>query len=232
MFRYCLLTSLSFLLFSLSLFAQKNENKGWLFLSHTQKLNKKWDVLFDGQLRSTNKVEFVNTLLLRYGLNYHFNTHHSVALGYVYKGDWEHDNEEVTYQPENRIYEQYLYATKLSKIEFTARFRFEQRFIKEEKEYLFSQRVRTFVSVQIPVIANTDFSKGMYVNVQNEVFANVYKKENVNNDFFDQNRLLGSVGYRWNKKIDTDFGYMWWRQSEGDGYSSSNVFQLMITTEL
>ncbi len=133
---------------------------------------------------------------MRIALHYNFNKHYSVALVYAYKGDWEHDKDVINYQPENRIYEQYLFTSKLLKAELTARLRFEERFIKEEKIYLFSQRSRAFLALQIPVIANQDFSKGMYVNFQNEIFTNVHHKENVNNDFFDQNRLLGSPGYR------------------------------------
>ena len=223
-----------FLLFAVSsLFAQKNENKGWVFLSHTQKLNSKWDVLFDAQVRSTNQVKFINTLLLRSAINYHLNKKHSVALGYASKNDWEHeDGKAIQYQPEHRIYQQYLFATKAAKIELTARARFEQRFVKEDKVFLFSQRARAFFAAQIPVIANKDFSKGWYVNLQNETFVNVTNRQHVNNDFFDQNRLFSAIGYRWSKKIDTEFGYMWWRQSQADGYLSSNVYQLMITTEL
>lgn len=223
---------LFFLCFSAVLSAQSTENTGWIFLSHTQNVSKKWDVLFDAQVRSADKVKSVNTLLLRSALSYHFSKKHSAALGYAFKGDWEHEIGVIDYQPENRIYEQYLFQSKLHKTEFTARFRFEQRFVKEEADYLFSQRARAFLAFQIPVIANKDFSKGVYVNVQDEIFTNVYKKEHVNNSFFDQNRLLFSAGYRWSKKLDTELGYMFWRQNERDGYASANVYQLMITTEL
>jgi hypothetical protein len=227
------LLTLTFSLLALSALAQQ-ENKGWFFLSHTQTLSKKWAILFDAQVRSTDKFMFVNTLLLRGGLRYSLNDKHSVAFGYVNKDDWEHEGKGITFQLEHRIYQQYLFETNLGKAEFTARGRFEQRFIRPgpDSAFRFSQRARVFAAFQLPVFANRNFSRGWYVAVQNEVFLNVTHRQNVNNSFFDQNRLYGSIGYRWSKKLDTELGYYWWRQSEMDGYTSSNVYQVMFTTEL
>jgi hypothetical protein len=227
------LFTLAFCLLVLSSLAQQ-ENKGWFFLSHTQKLSKQWNILFDAQVRSTDRFMFVNTLLLRSGLSYSLNGKHSVALGYANKDDWEHEDKGITFQPEHRIYQQYLFETNWGKVECTVRGRFEQRFIRTDPDsgFRFSQRARAFAAFQLPVFANRDFSRGWYVAVQNEVFLNVTHRQNVNNSFFDQNRLYGSIGYRWSKKLDTELGYYWWRQSETDGFTSSHVYQLMFTTEL
>ena len=211
---------------------QSTKNKGWLFLSHKQNLSNNWALLAEAQVRSEDKFESVNTLLLRGALSYGFNKKHSAVVGYTYKGDWEHKESKISYQPENRLYEQYLFNTKISKIEFTARARFEQRFVKEETKYKFSQRARAYINFQIPFVANADFSKGVYTSFQNEIFLNVQNKKFVNNDVFDQNRLQAGIGYRWSKHLDTDINYMFWRQKEIDSYISSNVFVLMLTTEL
>ena len=218
-------------LFPLCGIAQNAETKGWIFVSHSQKVSGSWDALVDAQLRSEDKFEFANTLLLRAAVSYNLSAAHSTALGYAYKGDWNHEDGTTTQTNENRIYEQYLYNNTFGKAEFTARARVEQRFIKDEGEHVqFAQRARAFLALQIPIVANADFSRGLYLNFQDEVFVNIQHKERVNNDFFDQNRLLGSVGYRWSKKIDTEIGYMFWRQSKAEDYLSSNVIQLMVTT--
>ena len=212
--------------------AQTTDTRGWLFWSHTQKLSKKWDIKTDAQLRSTASFEHIATLLLRGALSYNFNNVHSVALGYTYKPEWDYTTGKAQIQPEHRIFEQYLLSAKAAKTEVTGRFRLEQRFVKETSAYQFSQRVRGFLALQIPLAANADFSKGLYATVQNEIFLNVQNKANVNNDLFDQNRAQAGFGYRWSKKLDTDLSYMWWRQNNDDGNRSSNVLVLMITTEL
>lgn len=212
--------------------AQSMDTRGWLFWSHTQKLSKKWDIRTDAQLRSVSSFEHMATLLLRGAFSYNFNDIHSAALGYVYKPDWDYGSGKARIQPESRIFEQYLLNTNAGKSELTGRFRLEQRFIKETTEYQFSQRARAFVSIQIPLAAKAGFSKGLYTTLQNEVFVNVQNKANVNNSFFDQNRAQVAVGYRWSRKLDTDVSYMFWLQKEADGYASSSVVVLMLTTSL
>jgi hypothetical protein len=196
-----------FLVVAKNNFAQTTENKAWFFLSHTQEASKKWNVLADVQVRSSNKVKRVESLLLRSALSYNLNDHHSIALGCAYKGDWEEELAKLKYQLEHRIYQQYLYSHNLKRTELTVGFKLEQRFVKEEDTFDFSQRLRSFLSFQIPISANKDFSKGLYAALQNEVFMNVLHKENVNNHFLDQNRFYVAFGYRWNTKIDTEIGY-------------------------
>ncbi|WP_374951465.1 DUF2490 domain-containing protein [Mucilaginibacter sp.] len=225
-----------FILFLLLSFAgvgygQSVKNVGWFFNSNTHKISNKFDLLTDVQLRSADRFAYLNTLLLRGALSYNITGKHSVAFGYAYKGDWEHENGERTYSPENRIYEQYLYDFKAGKVEINARFRLEQRFVKEEGSTNFSQRARAFISAQIPLVADTGFTKGVYTGIQNEIFLNVQHKDNVNNSTFDQNRSFVSLGYRFNKLIDAEFGYMYWYQKEEDTNSKSNVWQLMLTTK-
>lgn len=210
-------------------YAQLTETQGWLFINHKQTLSPKFAILADVQLRSANHANYLTTMLLRSAISYSLNKKHSVALGYAYKGDWEHEEFGTTYSLENRIYQQYLYNFKIKHAELSLRARLEQRWVKEEKVD-FSQRARAFVSAQIPLIADTGFTKGLYTSMQNELFLNVQHKERVNGSLFDQNRWFVSLGYRWSKKIDTEIGYMQWFQKEIDNDYRRNVIQLMITT--
>ena len=216
-----------------AIFSQSpTENAGWVFITHTQNLSKKFKALADVQLRTGDKFIHFKTLLLRGALGYKINKEQSAALGYAYKNDWKEENGMLTHSPENRIYEQYLFEARIKRTQVSFRLRQEQRFVKETKDYQFSQRSRVFLSFQIPLAANADFSNGFYATIQNEVFLNTQHKEKVNNNLFDQNRPFISMGYRWSKKIDTEIGYMYWLQREDERDVSTNVFQLMFTTEL
>lgn len=211
--------------------AAQTENTGWLFISHSQKINQKFDILADVQLRSADQLNDFSALLLRAALNYNFNKHHAIALGYTFLGKWEEDDSGLNMlNPENRIYQQYIFNANTRRTEWMLRFRLEQRFITEEKQTNFSQRARFFAAAQIPILANEEFSRGLYTGVQNELFLTVINKNNVNGSIFDQNRSFISLGYRWNKKIDTEFGYLLWAQKKEDNYAKTNVWQLMITT--
>lgn len=211
--------------------AAQTENTGWLFISHTQQLNKKFDVLADLQFRSSDQFDGFSALLVRTALNYNINKKHAVALGYTFLGKWEKDEMQTKIlTSENRIYQQYLLNFNTRRTEWNVRFRLEQRFIHQENHTEFSQRARAFVAAQIPIAANADFSKGFYAGVQNELFLTIQNQDHVNGHMLDQNRSLASLGYRWSKKIDTEFGYMFWTQKEEESYAKTNVWQLMITT--
>lgn len=210
--------------------AQQTENTGWIFINHQQKLTPKFDLLFDAQLRSADHFDYLTTLLLRGGLSYNFNKKHSAALGYVYKGDWEHDDMGgIAYTLENRIFEQYLYQFKIHHIEFNVRARLEQRFVKDE-QVDFSQRARAYASMQLPLLTDSAFTRGWFLGLQNELFVNVQHKERVNHSFFDQNRPYVALGYRFSKKIDTQLGYLYWFQKEDTGDYKRNVIQVIIAT--
>lgn len=79
---------LCFTLFYVSVYSQSAENAGWLFLTHTQKLSKKFEALADAQIRTGNEFKRFKTLLVRGGINYRYNKDNSVAIGYSFLGDW------------------------------------------------------------------------------------------------------------------------------------------------
>ncbi|MFW0717868.1 DUF2490 domain-containing protein [Pedobacter sp. N23S346] len=175
--------------------AAQTENTGWLFISHTQKLNKNFDVLADLQLRSSDQFNDFSALLFRTALNYNINKKHAVAFGYTFLGKWERDEMQMKIlTPENRIYQQYLFSFNTRRTEWNLRFRLEQRFVNQEARTDFSQRARAFIAAQIPIAANADFTKGFYAGVQNELFLTIQNKDNVNGHIFDQNRSLASLG--------------------------------------
>lgn len=211
--------------------AQRPENEGWVFLTHNQKVNKKLDILFDMQVRTSDRYEYLNSLLLRTALSYNFTEAHSIAFGVAYKPDREKKGDLYEFSHEYRIFQQYAYQFKISRTEITTRGRLEQRWIGEEK-LKFSQRTRALLSAQIPVIANLQFSKGFYTGIQNEIFLNITNKANVNHSLFDQNRIFLSLGYRWSKKIDTEMGYMFLYQKNFDDQHRSGIFQIQVTTNL
>jgi hypothetical protein len=134
------------------------------------------------------------------------------------------------FSPENSTFEQYLFNLDIKRKRLNLRLRQEQRFVKGISGHSFSQRSRAFISAQIPLIANTDFSKGVFSTIQNEIFLNTQHKEKVNNSVFDQNRAFISIGYRWSKKIDTEIGYLRQLQRENEGDLSTNVCQFVVTT--
>jgi len=203
-------------------------NGGWFNLTHTQKLSPKIDLLSDFQFRSSNNFDYLGTRLLRGAFSYNLNKQHSVALGYANVTDWDMINEERISTLENRVFQQYVYKNVVERLRLNFRMRFEQRFRGPDAE--FSQRLRLQVNALIPLIADEKFTKGMYSLLQSEVMFNVQNKENINNSFFDQHRPLVALGYRFNKYIDTEVGYLRLQQRKKTGDIERDLLQFRILT--
>ncbi|MET0571346.1 MAG: DUF2490 domain-containing protein [Pedobacter agri] len=207
-------------------FAQSGPKQFWLFVTHTQKINDRFNILADVQSRSEQNLNQINTLLLRTALAYNINDQHSIALGYAYKGDWP-DGEEYEY--EHRIYQQYQYEFKIKRIEVQLRGRFEQRFLQDSGTHL-AMRARGFAAVQFPIYADEDFTTGLFAGLQNELFLNVLNRQYANGHLFDQNRPYVSIGYRFSEKIETSFDYGLMADQGEEQNTFNNVFRISLTT--
>ena len=211
--------------------SQNIEHNAWLFWSHQQKISEKWRFSADVQLRSADQLDYLNTLLIRPGIGYKITDNQSITLGYTYFGTWEKDeNDKIIYELENRIFEQYQIQSKIGRIELSNRIRYEQRFLQEEKDHFFAQRFRYNIQGQIPLIANAQFTKGLYASFQNELFLHVQGKEKLNNHVFNQNRTYFGIGYRLSEKLDLEADYMFRYIIEEDKNVRNNVLQVAVKT--
>jgi len=59
---------------------------------------------------------------------------------------------------------------------------------------------------------------------------NIQNKNNINNSFFDQNRIYGAVGYRVNSKLDLEVGYMNQYINGIMNDVSNNIIQMALYT--
>ena len=94
------------------------------------------------------------------------------------------------------------------------RYRIEQRFVEQD----FKQRFRYFLSLNIPVF--TKIEQSIYLSAYNEIFVKTEAS------VFDRNRLYGGVGYKINKNIKVEIGYM------NQFYETRNRSQLNLFTFL
>ena len=132
---------------------------------------------------------------------------------------------------ENRIWEQYIFSLKIGRTLMQNRFRLEQRFIQRSTNDVFAQRLRYFARAIIPVKKQKDsFYQGVFVALQDEIFMNIQNKNNINNSFFDQNRIYGAVGYRVNSKLDLEVGYMNQYINGAMTNVSNNIIQMALYT--
>jgi hypothetical protein len=234
------------ILFFLAIFFLNQTNaqlqfSGWLASFNTFKLNNKFSLHFDGQLRSTDKWQQVQSILLRPGLNYHLNKTWMFTAGYAYIANRRSVNSISDLLPEHRIWQQALASHKLKKVLVSHRFRFEERFISKATvhnnelkidghETAF--RLRYFIRNIVPFTRQALFTKGLFFALQNEVFINTGDKSAVNGKTFDQNRLYAAIGYRLPGKIDMEAGYMNQYTSTRTSFINNHIAQIAVYKRL
>ena len=218
---------------SMHVFAQTtHENTGWLASFNSYRFSSKWGLHFDAQVRSGDDWKNVRNVLLRPGITYFFNSRNNATLGYAYVGTYNANGPKSTLI-ESRIWEQYIYNTKVGQASLQNRFRLEQRFIERQTEDVFAQRLRYFVRSIIPLAKQKkSFSNGFFAALQDEIFLNIQNKAKINNSLFDQNRIYLAMGYRFSPKVDVDFGYMNQYTKGTAAYTSNNIIQLAFYTRL
>lgn len=239
--RFYYLLILLFLL-PWSSFAQVQQS-GWIASFNTFKMNDKWSLHTDAQLRSNDDVKNVQTLLLRPGLNYHLTQRWVASAGYAFVSNRRTIGNLSEMFTEHRIWQQLVFNHKISKAATAHRLRFEQRFLPQvgfdfgdlKKDGVnTAYRLRYFIRNVLPLKSGTSFTEGAFVALQNEVFLNTGNKAAVNGRAFDQNRLYLALGYRLPRtKIDLEAGYMnQYVEGRNSAISNNHIVQLAVYKRL
>ncbi|MCW3462809.1 DUF2490 domain-containing protein [Chitinophaga nivalis] len=197
----------------------------WYTYFGNMKIDSKWSVPFDIQLRLRDGISNKGQLLMRGGLQYSINKQHHVLLGYAFVPTY--NNASNTWLPEQRIFEQYIY--KASKLDMTHRFRLEQRWVaqpgkptetRDIGDWKYGNRLRYFNRTQLPVFHQKSVTP-FYVALQEEIFLNLWGNE-ISSLFFDQNRFLVAFGYQFLPGLKADIGYMNQVVQTGSGAKTMN----------
>jgi hypothetical protein len=218
-----------------------NQFSGWLAAFGRVELKNQFSLHIESQLRSTDNLEQIQSVLFRVGLNYNLKKNEIFTVGYAYISSRRVVDGISGYGPEDRIWEQFVlneaFSLQEHSITIQNRFRLEQRFIGQSvvedgqlvtSGFSFVQRIRYFARMIVPFAKTpAGFNKGAFFSLQDEVFVNIGDVSVVNGKYFDQNRAYLSVGYRFSPKNDTEIGYMnQYVLNKGTARTSNNILQI------
>jgi hypothetical protein len=219
---------------------------GWLAYNGTIKLNKKWGIHTELQLRRDRVVSKPQQNLYRTGINFSLNNKVSFRAGYALAETYNYGDIPINNLgkqfTEHRIFQMATLNDKSGIFEFSHRFILEQRWIgrysstalSKEDEFVYWNRLRYMFRTNIPLKGKTISDKTPYLAVYDEILIGFGK--NVNENIFDQNRLALLFGYRFSPKLRIEGGYLNQVVQLSREVTGRNVFQenkgILISTAL
>ena len=228
----------SFFLVFTSIFtsAQQNKFSGWAMTLNSIRLNPKFNLIFDSQLRSNDQWKQPETFILRPGLTYVLNKDVSLSAGLALINNWKTIGGVRDGVSDNRIWQQLGIIQQVKNAVLQHRIRTEERWIPVLKvadneivksDPKFNARFRYFTRWISPFSKTKKLSKGMYWAAQNEFFFNAAGARHANRKLFDQSRTYVGTGYRLSQYADLELGYMLvYVEGRNRDYTTNNIIQL------
>lgn len=208
---------------------------GWYNYFGNFKLNNKWGVASEYQWRRNNFVTDPQQGLLRVGVNYQLQPNVQLRMGYAWIETAPYGEIPINGFgkdfSEHRAFQMLTINDNISRVEISHRFMLEQRWVgryssanlMKEDEFPLLNRLRYMCRVQVPLKGKTVVEKTPYLVLYDEIMIGFGK--NVNENIFDQNRLGFLIGYRFNKNLRLESGYLNQTLQLGREMGNRNVFQ-------
>ncbi len=217
------------------LFAQtksiETETQTWLGYVTQTRLSEKWTLWFDiHHRRRDNFIDHYVLQLERIAVIYNLSPQIRLFAGYAYFHNAPQGSQ-VLSPDEHRPWEQIQYTQEFSRFRLVQSIRLEQRFrekvLKDQSlGYVFNHRIRYNMSFFIPLSKRKFEPKTWFVLLANDTHLNF--GENIVYNYFDQNRIIVSLGYQFSKNLQLQAGYMNIYQQLATGNQFKNIHTLRI----
>ncbi|MEP1489473.1 MAG: DUF2490 domain-containing protein [Algibacter sp.] len=169
----------------------------WYMFDATHKVADKFSIKTGFQLRSFEVADNINLLFYYTGINYHLNKNTTLTLAYCFLDiDRSFSITGESHLYENRPYEQLSYKQQAFKFPIYHRLRLEHRFLNFQHTQTTLHRLRYRLGTKIKL------NKTLFLNINNEVFANF--KDQV----FTENRFYAALGFNISKSDNIQIGYL------------------------
>lgn len=187
----------------------------WGAITGVAKLNNKFDLYADLQLRQSNYGKSPLQYMIRPGIIYNFNDQFAIGAGYLYSITYKYGEvpgTKFTF-PEHRAWEQFVIKSKVNRVEIQQRGRMEHRWLgevtadMEVARYRYQNRIRYLLRANIP-LNGEKIKKGVfYFCAYDELMISFGQK--VGGNVYDQNRLFAGVGYHLGQAGKIEIGYLY-----------------------
>ncbi|MFN6945119.1 MAG: DUF2490 domain-containing protein [Cytophagaceae bacterium] len=181
----------------------------WFMYFGDNKINKRWGIHSELQLRNYPLQNTVQQTLIRPGINFYAGPNTMLTAGYAFlythPGSQNITGSTLT---ENRLWQQVLLRHQSRIIILEHRYRLEQRFIQNHTTDAanFENRIRYRLQALFPLSNLSSSLKQFFINSYNELFVNFAPRQS--GHVIDRNRLYFAGGVRFNPKTNMQIGYL------------------------
>lgn len=214
----------------------------WFQGFSTIRLDKRWSVPLEVQVRRAHTGLIWQGLLVRGALMRDINKHVSVGGGYGHQISWRYGPFSPTVKfGEHRVYEQVIFKNKFGTTDFDQRLRLEQRWIQRVDsarqvaldEHFYQNRIRYRAGISVPLryvetaTGKTDEAE-TFLYLNDEVMFNFGKT--VDRNDFDQNRFAVGIGQKLGKVImQTGYLHQYLKRANGFQFESNHTIVVSLT---
>ncbi len=198
------------------------------------KLNDKIGLHTEYQFRRHDFAADWQQSLMRIGLDYYLPKKAMLTAGYGWIVSFPYGEQPISVKfNEHRIWQQFMMNENIGRFYFNHRYRLEQRFLEntavDTDGYRFRQRARYRLFITIPISNKTLEDNTLFFSTYDEVFLGF--GEGILRNILDQNRLYFALGWRFNKDMNVQLGYLHHYVIKGDGdrRERNHTLQLGVT---
>ena len=176
----------------------------WLMFFTQSRFSQKWGLHSEMQYRSYEVGKNTDQVLLRGGINYHFNNSSFTTVGYAHISNFAFNKEmgEGPQMTENRLWQQFLLRNNVGRFHLEHRFRLEQRWLNSESNSQYLNRFRFMLRATIPLNKKKIEKNTLFLTFYDELFVNF------SDNPFDRNRLYGAIGYQFIPNLNIQLGFL------------------------
>jgi hypothetical protein len=225
---------------SVPLFAQKQittQSHAWVMYFGNHKISERWGIHTEYQWRRNDFFQNWQQSLLRLGVDYYSKQGAQYTAGYGWIRSYVYGNQPIAhFTNEHRIWEQLILKNKVGRVDFNHRYRLEQRFIEnwetntsgdfQREGFVFRQRVRYRFMATIPISRKEMKDNTLFFAAYDEPFLGFGK--GIGKNILDQNRLYLALGWKFNKNVNVQLGYLNQYIVKTDGVRSERNHTLQV----
>ena len=221
--------------------SQKNiatQSNGWYMYFGNHKLTDKVSLHTEYQWRRNEIITHWQQSLSRIGVDYKLSPTVMVTGGYGYIVSFPYGDQPIAFTfHEHRIWEQLILTQSSGRFFFNHRFRLEQRYLENRRDngdgtsskdgYTYRSRARYRFLVNVPLNKPAMEQGAIFLSVYDEVFLQF--GPNFGQNYLDQNRLFGAVGYVISPNANVQAGYLNHFVIKGNALDAENNHTLQVS---